>query len=59
MIDLIVMCLARRFAMWLVWNVPLGRAASHVFGFAVGAKEMRVLPVDNQSGKHVLLRDGN
>lgn len=28
----------RRFAMWLVWNIPLGRAAPHVFGYAVGAK---------------------
>ena len=25
------------FAMWLVWNVPLGRFASHVFAFAMGS----------------------
>lgn len=28
---------ARRFAMWLVWNVPLGPAAPYVLGFAIGA----------------------
>ena len=25
------------FAMWLVWNVPLGRFAPHVFAFAMGS----------------------
>jgi len=32
----------RRFAMWLVFNVPLGRFAPAVFGFAMGAKGKRV-----------------
>lgn len=34
--------LLRRFAMWLVWNIPLGRFAPHVLGFAVGSKGVRV-----------------
>lgn len=32
----------RRIALWLVFNVPLGRLAPHVFGFAVGAKPVRI-----------------
>jgi hypothetical protein len=32
----------RRFAMWLVWNVPLGRMAPHVMGFAMGSKPIAV-----------------
>lgn len=28
-------------AMWLVWNVPLGRLAPHVLAFALGAKNYR------------------
>lgn len=28
----------RRFAMWLVWNVPLGALAPHVMAFALGAE---------------------
>lgn len=31
----------RRIAMWLVWNVPLGRFAPAVFGFALGAKHRK------------------
>lgn len=26
----------RRFAMWLVDNVPLGKLAPYIFGFAIG-----------------------
>ena len=26
----------RKFAMWLVNNIPLGRLAPYVFGFAIG-----------------------
>lgn len=36
-----VMKMLRGIAMWLVWNVPLGRFAPHVFKFAIGAKKMR------------------
>lgn len=32
----------RSVAMWLVWNVPLGAAAPHVFGFAMGAEHRKV-----------------
>lgn len=32
----------RRLAMWLVWNVRLGRFAPHVFGFAIGRKGRRI-----------------
>ncbi len=28
----------RDLAMWAVWNVPLGRLAPYVMGFACGAK---------------------
>lgn len=31
----------RRFAMWLVWNVPLGRLAPHVMAFALGTKNYK------------------
>ena len=27
----------RKFAMWLVNNVPLGKLAPYVFGFAIGS----------------------
>lgn len=30
--------LLQRIAMWAVWNVPLGRFAPAVFGFAIGRK---------------------
>jgi len=26
----------RRFLIWLVWNVPLGRLAPHILGLALG-----------------------
>lgn len=32
----------RRAAMWAVWNMPLGRFAPAVFGFAIGSKGRRV-----------------
>lgn len=28
----------RKFAMWLVWNVPIGRFAPKVLDFAIGKK---------------------
>lgn len=31
----------RRVAMWLVWNVPLGRFATAFFDFAMGQKGRR------------------
>lgn len=31
----------RRLAMWIVWNVPCGRLAPHLFAFAIGAKSYR------------------
>lgn len=31
----------RRFAMWFVWNVPLGNAAPKIFEFAIGSKGHR------------------
>jgi len=31
----------RRFAMWLMFNVPLGFLAPYIMKFAVGAKRMR------------------
>jgi hypothetical protein len=36
------LALFTRVAMWLVWNVPLGRAAPYVLGLAIGAKPCRV-----------------
>lgn len=32
----------RRLAMWLVWNVPMGRLAPWVLGFAMGRRPHRV-----------------
>ena len=32
----------RKFLMWLVWNVPLGRAAPWVFGLAIGRMPHRL-----------------
>lgn len=37
----------RRFLFWLVFNVPLGRAAPWVFGLALGRWPHRVRPSDN------------
>ena len=34
----------RQVAMWLVWNVPLGRFAPLVMGFAMGSKPVRIKP---------------
>jgi len=28
----------RSLAMWMVWNVPLGRLAPHVMGYAMNSK---------------------
>jgi hypothetical protein len=28
----------RRVLFWLVWNVPLGKLAPHILGFALGSK---------------------
>jgi hypothetical protein len=36
------MNILREIAMWLVLNVPLGKLAPHVFGFAIGAKPVRI-----------------
>lgn len=36
------MKIVRRIAMWAVFNVPLGRLAPHVMGFALGAKYDRI-----------------
>ena len=30
-----------KFLLWLVFNVPLGRLAPHVFGLAVGRKPVK------------------
>jgi len=27
----------RKFALWLVWNIPLGRLGPYVMGYAVGS----------------------
>ena len=32
----------RRFFMWLVWNVPLGKAAPWVFGLAIGRRPHKI-----------------
>jgi hypothetical protein len=32
----------KRFAMWLVNNVPLGKLAPYVFGFAIGRMPKRI-----------------
>ncbi len=32
----------RKFLLWLVFNVPLGPLAPHVFGLAIGCKEKRI-----------------
>ena len=32
----------RRFLMWLVWNVSLGKLAPYVMGLAMGRKPRRV-----------------
>lgn len=32
----------KRFLIWLVWNVPLGRLAPHVFNLAMGQKGRRI-----------------
>ena len=37
----------RKFLMWLVWNVPLGRVAPWVFGLAIGRMPYR-LEADNE-----------
>ena len=37
----------RTFAMWCVWNVPLGRFAPHVMGFAMGSKPQLVPDREN------------
>ena len=34
------MNILRDAALWLVFNVPMGRAAPYVFGFAIGAKPL-------------------
>ena len=31
----------RKIALWAVWNIPLGRFAPHVLGFALNSKPMR------------------
>lgn len=31
----------RGVAMWMVFNIPLGRLAPYVFGFAIGSKPAR------------------
>jgi hypothetical protein len=36
----------RSIAMWLVFHVPMGRAAPHVFHFALGSKGYRVVTID-------------
>lgn len=41
--------------MWLVWNVPLGLLAPHVFGFAIGAKHRKEL---RDSGDKVVIVRG-
>ena len=32
----------RKFALWLVNNVPLGRLAPYIFGFSIGRMPKRV-----------------
>jgi hypothetical protein len=39
--------LLQQLAMWVIWNVPIGAAAPHVFAFALGSKE--VLKKDSSS----------
>lgn len=36
------MSMLRELAMWVVWNVPCGRLAPHLFGFAMGSKPIKV-----------------
>jgi hypothetical protein len=38
----------RKLAMWAVWNLPLGRYAPQVFGFAVGSKKYIKLEKTNE-----------
>ncbi len=32
----------RKFLMWIVWNIPLGKLAPLVFGLAIGSKPERI-----------------
>lgn len=32
----------RKFLMWIVWNIPLGKLAPWVFGLAIGSKPERI-----------------
>lgn len=43
MIIKILLYPLRRIAMWMVWNVPLGRYAVNGFDFAMGQKGKKVL----------------
>lgn len=38
----------RRLAMWMVWNVPLGRFAPTFFDFAMAQKGKRIDKGDNK-----------
>lgn len=31
----------RKIAMWLIFNIPMGKIAPIVFGFAIGAKHIK------------------
>lgn len=32
----------RKFLMWIVWNIPLGKLAPLVFGLAIGSTPERI-----------------
>ena len=32
----------RKFLMWIVWNIPLGKLAPWVFGLAIDSKPERI-----------------
>ena len=32
----------RKFLMWIVWNIPLGKLAPFVFELAIGSKPERI-----------------
>ena len=32
----------QRIVFWMIWNVPLGRLAPHLLGWAMGAKPVRI-----------------
>jgi hypothetical protein len=43
----------RKIAMWIIWNVPVGFLAPHIFAFAIGCKKnRRIAPQDTKEAEH-------